>query len=693
MLLEEIEIKPKFLRVIQKYEKISRLYPPQEHALKSGLLEGKNLVLSTPTASGKTLVAEIAMARTLSLGKKAVYVVPLRSLAYEKFLDFKEKYSELGYHVRLEMGDLDSSKVYLGDFDLLIVTAEKLDSILRSRERWFKNVGILVMDEIHMITTDRGPVYEIIIAKFQKLFPGIQTLALSATIGNAGEIADWLQAGLVETNWRPVKLVEETRAGKKFENLKEIIQQSVSEGGQILVFVNSRRSAEAVAEKLGEELTLAGKNRKKLEKISQEILQALPSPTRQCKRLSGCVKNATAFHHAGEVNKQRILVENSFKEGKIKVVVATPTLAFGVNLPSRVVVIRDTKRYSHSGYYEHIPVLEYKQMVGRAGRPKYDSMGRAIILAKNEEEENFLIEKYIQGKIEKITSRLGVEPVLRFHILAAIASQFSRTQKSLLDFLELTFFSYQYGLLGFEEKIDQILDQLEEWDFIRKESKFLLPTPLGMRVSELYLDPQTAYNYITLLNLAERNRKFSPISLLEMLCDAAEMPLLRVSRQEEPSLWEKASQVEENLLRDLDSFDLDYTFLERFKTSLLFNSWTSELSEDLILEKYRVAPGILHQKLRILEWLAYSASEISKILKLKTAEKELRRLETRVKYGVKEELLPLVRIKNIGRVRARRLFNAGVKKPSDIKKVSLPKLSRILGKKIAEKIEWELDNL
>jgi helicase len=702
MLLSNVNnISKKFLDIILKTEGISTLYPPQEHAIKSGVLEGKNLILATPTASGKTLVAELAISKILDKNKKAVYVVPLRALAYEKFLDFK-KYKSLGYKVRLEMGDLDSSKYSKHlDFDILVTTAEKLDSILRSRTTWLKDVGILVMDEIHMISTDRGPVYEIIIAKFQSLFPKIQILALSATIGNAGEMAEWLKAGLVESEWRPVKLVEKAKVGKKFDQLKEIIRKEISEGGQVLVFVNSRRSAEALAEKLGEELNLGRKDigdiiAEKLEKISIEILNSLSTPTRQCKRLSLCVKNGTAFHHAGEVNKQRILVEDSFKEGLIKVIVATPTLAFGINLPSRVVVIRDIKRYGHSGYCDYIPVLEYKQMIGRAGRPKYDSIGKALLLAKDEDEKDFLMEKYINGEIEKINSRLGVEPVLRFHVLAAVASQFSRTKESLMNFFKRTFFSYQYGLIGFEEKIFHVLKQLQDWNFIRNEGKgFLFPTKLGARISELYIDPQTAHKYISLLKIAEKERKkfSSSIGLLEMLCDAVEMPLLRLRREEELLLWEDASKVEEQLLRNLDDFDLDYNFLERFKTAKLFHSWIKEISEDLILEKYKVAPGILHQKLQIAEWLAYSASEIAKILKFKNSERELRKLEIRIKNGIKEELIPLIHIRGIGRVRARKLFDAGLKKPSDVKKASLQKVSRLIGKKTAEKVKKEIRTL
>ncbi len=687
MLVDEAPVEGRFIELFRSGG-ISELYPPQEAVVGSGvLLDGRNLVLSTPTASGKTLAAEIAMAKILERGKKAVYVVPLRALAYEKFLEFG-KYESLGFKVKIEMGDLDSSRYRKKlDFDILVTTAEKCDSILRSRPGWFDNTGILVMDEVHLISSDRGPVYEILISKFQRLFPEIQIIALSATIGNTRELADWLKAELIVSEWRPVRLSEEVEVGEnKYEKLKEIVCRSISGGGQVLVFVNSRRSAESVAESLGEDLRLAGENSREMGDIVKNILSALSTPTKQCKRLGSCVRNGTAFHHAGITNRQRILVEDAFKEGLVKVIVATPTLAAGVNLPSRTVILRDVKRYGDGGS-GYIPVLEYKQQIGRAGRPRYDKVGMAITLAKTESEREFLIEKYVNGEVEPIHSRLGIEPVLRFHMLAAIASNFTNTAVALMDFFRSTFFGYQYGLEGFDVLINRILEKLVEWEFIKKQERFLIPTDLGRRVSELYIDPQTAYNYIRILEMAESGNRFPAIGLLEMLCDASEMPLLYIKRQDETRLWEDAYKISDNLFRELDGFNLDVNFLERFKTARLFEFWINEMSEETIMEVYNVAPGILYQKLQILEWLAYSASEMSSLRGLKNSVREMKRLENRIKYGIKEELIPLVSLKGVGRARARKLFNSGFKSISDLRKADVGELRVLVGRKTADSIK------
>ncbi len=691
MLIDEVLIDERFINLL-KSDGISNLYPVQKQVVESGILDSGNLVLSTPTASGKTLAAEIVMAKALERGRGAVYIVPLRALAFEKYREFR-RYEKLGYSVRIETGDLDSNKYKKrSKFDILVATAEKCDSLLRSGAGGFENIGVLIMDEIHLIATDRGPVYEIIISKFRKLFPEIQILALSATIGNSIELSDWLNAKLIESEWRPVKLAEDVVVGaEKYEKLKEITRNSIYNGGQVLIFANSRNSSENIAEKLAYDPGLiTPEYRKEVMETGKEILNSLSSPTKQCKRLSECVKGGTAFHHAGLVNRQRTIVEESFRNGLIKVIVATPTLAAGVNLPSRTVIIKDIKRYDNGGM-KYIPVLEYKQQIGRAGRPKYDRIGEAITIAKTESEREFLIEKYVNGKIEDIYSQLGIEPVLRFHMLAVIASNFARTRKSLIEFFGSTFFGYQYGIGGdFEDLIERIIRKLIDWNFVGMDGKFIIPTTLGSRVSELYIDPLTAFNYIKILRTAEEKNSFAGIGILEMLCDAVEMPLLRIKRSEESLLWGSACSESEKILRDLDGFGLDGNFLERYKTAKLLESWTCENSEEKILEDYNVAPGILHQRIQIAEWLAYSAGEISGILNLPKSKREMKKMEIRIKDGIKEELIPLVGIRGIGRARARRLFNAGFKNPNDVKKADLKVLGRIIGEKTAEAIRAEI---
>ena len=207
MNLNEIESKiPKELYGIIDKE-IKELRPAQIKAIKAGLLDKKSLLVCTPTASGKTLIAELAALKTIIEEKgKVVYIVPLKALASEKFKDFKRKYSNLA-RIALSIGDIDSADPYLADYDLIITTSEKLDSLIRHHSPWLSRISLVVIDEIHLLNdAERGPTLEILITILRQLLKKVQIIALSATIGNPEELAEWLNAKLVVDDWRPVKL-------------------------------------------------------------------------------------------------------------------------------------------------------------------------------------------------------------------------------------------------------------------------------------------------------------------------------------------------------------------------------------------------------------------------------------------------------------------------------------------------------
>lgn len=188
-------------------KEIASLRPAQEKSIKKGLLEGKNLLVCTPTASGKTLIAELAALKSIIEAKgKAIYIVPLKALASEKFRDFKRRYEKIA-KIALSIGDIDSSDNYLAEYDLLVVTSEKMDSLLRHHAPWAANIKTVIIDEIHLLNdTERGPTLEILLTILKQLLKNAQFIGLSATIGNAEELAEWLNAELVVDDWRPVKL-------------------------------------------------------------------------------------------------------------------------------------------------------------------------------------------------------------------------------------------------------------------------------------------------------------------------------------------------------------------------------------------------------------------------------------------------------------------------------------------------------
>ena len=185
-------------------QEIAELRPCQTKAIEAGLFDGTNLLVATPTASGKTLVAEMAIHQAIANGGKALYIVPLKALASEKYANFEKQYD---FKTGITSGDFDSTDAYLQHYDLIITTSEKFDSLMRHRAEWIKQIQVVVIDEIHLLhDATRGPTLEILITLLRDFLEQPQIIALSATIGNPEELASWLDAELIEDNWRPIEL-------------------------------------------------------------------------------------------------------------------------------------------------------------------------------------------------------------------------------------------------------------------------------------------------------------------------------------------------------------------------------------------------------------------------------------------------------------------------------------------------------
>ncbi len=682
--------------------------PVQKESIDAGVLNGENMVISAPTASGKTLVAELAIMRcVLETKKKAVYLVPLRALASEKYDSFIEKYEKLGIKTAMSVGDYDSSDPWLEKYDVIILTVEKLDSLLRRDVPWISSVGLVVADEIHTLGDNkRGPTLEILLTKL-KTITKAQFIALSATIKNAREIADWLNAKTVESDYRPVKLHEGVYAEGKIaflgrekinmdgEDLPEIkiSLDTLCKKKQALVFVATRKSAEATAERIGKAMyeALSKIEKDELKKIADEVLNALESPTKQCERLAKCITGGAAFHHAGLVSKQRKAVETGFKKNLIKIIAATPTLAMGINLPAYRVMIRDAKRFYALTGWSYIPVLDYQQMVGRAGRPQYDTHGESILIAKTINEAEDLAQRYIMGETEEIYSKLASEPVLRVHVLSLVATETCKSLVEIYEFFSRTFYGMQYGSSSeMAEKINNIVSFLAANNFITGHGENLRPTAIGKRVSELYIDPDTAVKIIAGLKEA-KNKKPDAFPLIELMTNTLEMrPLLPVKSAEFNSIYADISKID--LLHDApDEWDYEYEeFLKAVKTSLMVKKWIEESTEEQMFEEYGLTPGELYSKISTLDWLFYSSQEIALLLGIKDVIKDLRKTRARITYGIKEELLPLVKLRGIGRFRARKLFTAGFTSLEKLREAPETTLAPIIGANVANSVKKQL---
>jgi len=699
------------------------LYPPQEDAIKAGALETKNIVLASPTASGKTLIAELVVLKSiLEKGGKALYLTPLRALASEKFEDF-QKYTAIekgpGRRIRvgLTSGDYDSSDLHLTDFDIIISTNEKADSLLRHRSPWISDVSVVVADEVHLITeADRGPTLEVVLTRILKVNPHIQIVALSATIKNAREIADWLNAIPITTEWRPVPLREGVYYNGEIQfkdgssrfvpraDINPVFSTAVDvvkEGGQVLIFAETRRLAVDIGRKASAILRreLPKPDRRGLENIAQRILST-GERTRLSEALAEQVLNGVAFHHAGLAGGHRKIIEGAFKAGRLKILSATPTLAAGVNLPARTVIISSYERYE-PGYGRYpISVLEYKQFCGRAGRPKYDKVGEAILMARTEDEQDYLLKNYALAEPERIWSKLGAEKVLRPHVLATIATRFASSEDGLIQFFAKTFYAFQYDPKMIRSKLGGILAFLTREQMVELEGEDLKATKFGRRVSELYIDPVSAV--VLRDGLYTRAKHVTEVSFLHLISRTPDIaPRLYPRRGEDEMLDLFAKEHEDEYMCEVPEFYGDTNgityeeFLSEIKCARVLYEWINETTEDGILEVHKVEPGDIMRMVDTAKWLLHATYQLAELFGHKDILNITHELQVRCTKGVKAELVPLVELEGVGRIRARALYNAGYRTLDELKHASVTDLMNIpmIGPALAKKIKEQVGGL
>ncbi|WP_227353029.1 ATP-dependent DNA helicase [Haladaptatus salinisoli] len=670
---------------------IEELYPPQAEAVEAGITDGESVVASIPTASGKTFIAELAMLSSVARGGKALYIVPLRALASEKKAEFEE-FEQYGVSIGVSTGNYDSDGDWLATKDIIVATSEKVDSLVRNGAKWVDDLSCVVADEVHLVNdAHRGPTLEVTLAKLRRVNPNLQTVALSATVGNADEMADWLDATLVDSTWRPIDLRKGVLYGQALHfddgsqrelargNEKEtaaLVRDTLGDEGSSLVFVNSRRNAEASAKRLADvtKTHLTDEERRELASVAAEIRDV--SDTETSDDLADAVEKGAAFHHAGLASEHRSLVEDAFRDRLVKVISATPTLAAGVNTPSRRVIVRDWRRYDGDvGGMQPLDVLEIHQMFGRAGRPGLDPYGEAVLIAKSHEELQELFDQYVWADPEPVYSKLAAEPALRTHILATVASGFAGTEAELLDFLERTLYATQTDETGRLETVSRrVLEYLERNGFLERDDR-LRATGLGHRVSQLYLDPMSAAEIIDGLRATEG--KPTALGLYHLVSRTPDMYQLYLRSGDRERYTEIAYEREREFLGSMPSEFEDHAFedwLSALKTARLLEDWASELDEDRITERYAIGPGDIRGKVDTAEWLLNAAERLTAELQRDEAEgipsettTAVREARKRVEYGVEEELLDLAGIRNVGRKRARRLYEVGIKSRADLR--------------------------
>jgi len=696
---------PKNLRDYLTKKGFNELYPPQAESVRAGLLEGKSVLVSAPTASGKTLIAMLAIMACISRGAgKAVYLSPLRALASEKHAEFVEMAAipvgGVRPSVAVSTGDYDAREAALEAADIIVLTNERMDSLMRHKPAWMSRVGLVISDEIHLIGDEgRGPALEMAIAHALSAKRPPQVLGLSATVSNAKEIAEWLGAALVESDWRPVPLAEGVYDGGAIRMADgtsleveptirgpavDIGVGAVAGGGQALVFANTRPLSMSMATKASAavESLIGRKAGERLREASARIVRE-NEMTDAVRRLADLVKKGVAFHHAGLSQSCRSIVEEEFRGGAIRLVTATPTLAAGVNLPARRVVISSLMRFDTRRGMAPISVLEYKQMSGRAGRPQYDDRGEAVIVPGNAGVD--MARGYIGAEPEPVESQILSARAMRIHALGLLVIRAALKRQQVTDFFMGTLGGTQLSRADIDREVGSALRSLAKKGMVASRGAGAaarhIASDLGRLVSELYLDPDTATEFLEVLEMAGARRDHT-LGLVHAIAECGEFYPKSAPR-------ERDREGAEGLLEEHGG-ELVYEVHadEVSKSTLALYAWVCEESESSIAAAHGVESGDLHRMRERAAWIAHCLSRIAAHEGRGELASEADELERRLAYGIRRELIDLTRVRGVGRVRARELYRAGWRDRRALAGADARKVARVasMGKKVAEGI-------
>ncbi|MDO5825995.1 MAG: DEAD/DEAH box helicase [Methanosphaera sp. rholeuAM130] len=671
------------------YPFIEEYNPAQEAVIESGYLENdENYIISIPTASGKTVLGVLAMLKVLLKGGKVVYAVPLISLQNEKYKEFKV-FEQFGYKV----GKHPRSS------DISVMVFESFDALTRFSLNTLHELDLLIIDEFHMIGEySRGPTIECAITRIKEQNKSIRIIALSATLQNMDEMAHWLEAEVVTHDYRPVPLHKEVLCAEEFGTkdknniVYKLLNDSLEDSSQMLTFVSTRRFTESLAANMASKIEryIPDAQREIFNDIADEILEvpkrSNSQPTEVCKRLAECIRCGVAFHHAGLFDRQKEIIEEEFVNGNLLMITATPSLMYGVNLPSKRVVIRDYNRWTDQGQ-TNIPVFDYEQMSGRAGRPGFDSEGFSYLLAKTYDEAFDLDDHYVHGEIEVTNSKLidNEDAVLK-QIITQISSGFAKDLDDLIEFFNKTFYGFQishtYNTMSFgfsdesiKYEISSALEYLLQNQIIRVSPSGLQTTPLGTLISKNNYAVKTA---IKLKDYSTMNtNRFNPAELIYEISKTKDMPQINT----------KFKANKDNIREVLSNKGVFVSFVQNSEsTAASLLEWINERKEYEIENYLKVYAASTRRASYEAANLVKYYHEISNVLGNYKYLTEIDKLSSRLYYGVKEDILPLViGIKRLGRQRARLVCDVFGKNVAYADVNELTKIDGI-GPKTAEKI-------
>lgn len=669
------------------YPYIKKFNPAQKAVIESRYLEDKsNYIISIPTASGKTVLGILPALKTILNGGKAIYAAPLLSIQNEKVKEFKA-FEEHG----IKVGKHPSNS------DLSVMVFESFDALTRFSWNVLREVDTLIIDEFHMIGEySRGPTLESAITRAKIINPSLRIIALSATLKNIDEIEQWLDGKTVEHDYRPVPLNKEVLDAEMFNTknkndvIVKIVEKAIEYNSQALSFVSTRRFTESlatyVAKKIDKKTTKEQKQ--KFKQVADKLLEVPKKkgslPTTTCLKLAEAAEKGVVFHHAGLFNEQKEIIEDEFRNGNILMITATPSLMYGVNLPSKYVVIRDHTRWTSNGPAS-IPVFDYEQMSGRAGRPQYDDVGYSYLVAKTMDEAFDLEARYVNGEIELTNSKLiDNKDAIYKQIIAQIASSLSKNLDDLNDFFGKTLYGFQmknnpsmsmFAQDSLNWELESALEFLLQNGIIRATPEGLKTTDFGNLIAKSNYAVETAVKIKEYVSTME---KLNPAEMIYALAETPDLPLISFKGR-------KSKDPVRDKLSECGLFAVDIGNPEATAVSLI--EWIDERNEYEIENAYNVYSASTRRS-------AYEASRLVKFAK-NTLEvlgnysnlKDMDYLSARLYYGVKEDIIPLVvGVKRLGRKRARLLMKTFGDNLSEASEKDLQKVEGI-GPKLAGKVK------
>jgi len=669
------------------YPYIKEFNPAQKAVIESGYLEDKsNYIISIPTASGKTVLGILPALKTILNGGKAIYAAPLLSIQNEKVKEFKA-FEEHG----IKVGKHPSNS------DLSVMVFESFDALTRFSWNVLREVDTLIIDEFHMIGEySRGPTLESAITRAKIINPSLRIIALSATLKNIDEIEQWLDGKTVEHNYRPVPLNKEVLDAEMFNTknkndvIVKIVEKAIEDNSQALSFVSTRRFTESlatyVAKKIDKKTTKEQKQ--KFKQVADKLLEVPKKkgslPTTTCLKLAEAAEKGVVFHHAGLFNEQKEIIEDEFRKGNILMITATPSLMYGVNLPSKYVVIRDHTRWTSNGPAS-IAVFDYEQMSGRAGRPQYDDVGYSYLVAKTMDEAFDLEARYVNGEIELTNSKLiDNKDAIYKQIIAQIASSLSKNLDDLNDFFGKTLYGFQmknnpsmsmFAQDSLNWELESALEFLLQNGIIRATPEGLKTTDFGNLIAKSNYAVETAVKIKEYVSTME---KLNPAEMIYALAETPDLPLISFKGR-------KSKDPVRDKLSECGLFAVDIGNPEATAVSLI--EWIDERNEYEIENAYNVYSASTRRS-------AYEASRLVKFAK-NTLEvlgnysnlKDMDYLSARLYYGVKEDIIPIVvGVKRLGRKRARLLMKTFGDNLSEASEKELQKVEGI-GPKLAGKVK------